>query len=349
MATESTSTGSQRTLQRWTTLDEHPVRRLDYYADALEKAVTPMRVLVPDGANFNAHFVSTDLGPLQILRMSGTAHCVECGSREIERRTKHSYHLLANLISATRLSHRGQASLRVGDAFLVDSGMPFQLDLPDYNVLHVRMSEQWVRRWIPAPRAIAGRPILRDAGWSQALCAFLSQLSPEFLTQAPLPLSVISDQIGALLALAANKMSGSAAPAPAGRGERDLKQSICECITERCADSSITADEVAKALSISTRTLHRNLAAYNQTFGALLMSARVELANRMLRSPLFKRLTTAEIGRRAGFVNASHFARVVHRSCGLNPAEIRKNAAQNLGFNVVDVDSGDLTRVVESQ
>jgi len=334
-----------RTLQRWTTLDEHPLRRRDYYATALERAVTPMRVLVRDVEHFNAHFEATDLGVLQILRMHGRPHLVESGTREIEQRGEYSYHLLANLISATQVSHRGQAALRARDACLFDSGMPFQIDLPDYDVLHVRMSEAWIRRWIPTPRAIAGRPILRDSGWSQALCAFLSQLSPEFITQAPLPLNVICDQVGSLLALAANEMGGSSVPAATGRRDRDLKQRIFDCIRERCAESSLTAGDVAQALNISIRTRHRNLAGFDQTFGASLMSARVDLASRMLRSPLFKRLTTAEIGRRAGFANASHFARVVHKRVGLNPSQIRRSAEQDRGFKAIELESGDHTGV----
>ena len=326
-------------LQRWTTLDERPMRRRDYFADALERAVTPMQLLIRDGENFNAHFVATDLGPLQILRMTGSAHSVESGSREIERRADYSFHLLVNLTSAWQASHRGQVGLRAGDACLFDSGMPFQINLSDYDVLHVRMSETWIRRWLPTPRAISGRPILRDSGWSQALCAFLSQLSPEFITQAPLPLTVISDQIGAMVALAANAMGGSSAPAPVGRPERDLRQSICDCIAERCAESSLTAADVAQTLDISVRTLHRNLAAFNQTFGASLMAARVEVASRMLRSPLFKRLTTAEIGRRAGFANASHFARVVYKHCGLRPSEMRRGTEEHHGVEAGESES----------
>jgi AraC-like DNA-binding protein len=53
------------------------------------------------------------------------------------------------------------------------------------------------------------------------------------------------------------------------------------------------------------------------------MAARVELATRMLESPLFRRLTTSEIGRRAGFSDPSHFARVYRPVCGRTPASAR--------------------------
>jgi AraC-like DNA-binding protein len=48
----------------------------------------------------------------------------------------------------------------------------------------------------------------------------------------------------------------------------------------------------------------------------MLTQARVDLAVRMLQSPLFDRVTTAEIGRRAGFTDASHFVTVLRKRTG---------------------------------
>jgi AraC-like DNA-binding protein len=49
----------------------------------------------------------------------------------------------------------------------------------------------------------------------------------------------------------------------------------------------------------------------------------------MLASPLFKRVTTAEIGRRAGFLSASHFARVIRNRTGLTPLQLRRQVASH--------------------
>jgi AraC family transcriptional activator of tynA and feaB len=83
---------------------------------------------------------------------------------------------------------------------------------------------------------------------------------------------------------------------------------------------------VASSLNVSTRTLHRVLAACGETFGAMLIQARVDLAVRMPQSPLFDRLTTAEIGRRAGFSDASHFVKVLRSRTGQTPLRIRRGA-----------------------
>ena len=75
---------------------------------------------------------------------------------------------------------------------------------------------------------------------------------------------------------------------------------------------------------MSKRTLHRALAACGETFGAMLVHARVDLAVRMLQSPLFDRVTTAEIGRRAGFSDASHFVKVLRGAHGQTPLHLRR-------------------------
>jgi AraC-like DNA-binding protein len=89
-------------------------------------------------------------------------------------------------------------------------------------------------------------------------------------------------------------------------------------------------------LNISTRTLHRNLAAFGETFGAKLIAARADVAVRMLESPLFRRLTVAEIGRRSGFADASHFSRVLRSRTGRSPTQLRGGAGPEEESQVLD-------------
>ena len=44
----------------------------------------------------------------------------------------------------------------------------------------------------------------------------------------------------------------------------------------------------------------------------------------MLQSPLFDRVTTAEIGRRARFSDASHFVKAVRSRTGHTPLQMRR-------------------------
>jgi AraC-like DNA-binding protein len=147
-------------------------------------------------------------------------------------------------------------------------------------------------------------------------------LSPEFVVHAPLPQAVLIDQIGALLALTASERSGSSAVSTPA--ERSVRDHVYDHIRQRCADTSLQAADVASSLNVSRRTLHRALAACGETFGPMLIQARVDLAVRMLQSPLLDRVTTAEIGRRAGFSDASHFVKVLRSRTGQTPLQMRR-------------------------
>lgn len=305
----------------WSTRDVPETQQMDYYASVLGSAVDPMAITKRVRGSFEADVESTGLGPISVVHGQGPAHDCVRDRRDIARSTGRNFHLIINTGSAWRVDHRERLALRKGDAVLLDSRYGYKLDFLDpFANVHLKLSEEWLTRWIPDTDAIVGRAIPFDGSWGRALTAFVSQLTPDFVVAAPLPHAVIADHVGALFALYANELSGIRKSNPTGRALRDR---IEEIITQRCTEFSLGAQDVADALGISIRTVHRGLASCQQTFGASLMGARVELATRMLESPLFRRLTTAEIGRRAGFSDPSHFARVYRRVCGRTPAQAR--------------------------
>lgn len=99
------------------------------------------------------------------------------------------------------------------------------------------------------------------------------------------------------------------------------------------------AADVAAAVGVSLRSLHHCFARFDTTFGDTLMKMRCAHAVRMLESPIFRRLTIAEIGRRAGFVDASHFTRTLHARVGRKPSQIRRQCgAPDAPHNVTQED-----------
>jgi AraC-like DNA-binding protein len=205
-----------------------------------------------------------------------------------------------------------------------DTRDPLSCELSsNWRDINLQLSEQFVRKWLPNPASLVGRHIARDSRWGRVLSSYVAQLSPDFIVQAPLPQSVLIDQLGALLALTATDLRGGRTPATPV--ERSLREQIRDHIKQRCPKASLQAGEIADSLNISTRTLHRALASCGETFGLTLIQARTEVALRMLNSPLFDRVTTAEIGRRAGFLDASHFAKVLRAHTGRTPLQLRRD------------------------
>lgn len=305
----------------WSTRDVPEMQQMDYYASVLSSAVDPMSVAKRVRGSFEADIESTSLGPISVIHGQGAAHDCVRDDRDIARSTGRNFHLVINTGSAWRVDHRDRLMLRKGDGVLLDSRYGYRLDFVDpFENVHLKIPEEWLTRWVPDTDGIVGRPILFDVSWGKAMTAFISRLTPNVVATAPLPPGLLADHVGALFALYANERFDARKANPADRALHGL---IEEVIMQRCTEFSLGAQDVAGALGISTRTLHRNLASYQQTFGASLMVARVELATRMLESPLFRRFTTSEIGRRAGFRDASHFVRVYRRLRGRTPVQVR--------------------------
>ena len=311
---------------RWSTDDVAPRDRFDYYASALSSAIAPMSVERPMSQEFSAEMVMSDLGGLSVVRQTGTAHRCFAATRHVNRNEgDHHYHLLVNVHSGWDVDMRGRVRMESGEAIVTDSSMPWDLDIRSrYEFVHLKMNERWLRQWLHRPDVLVGRKISLASAWGRALTSFVTPLSHDFLERSPLPVSMVADHVGSLLALAAQDMHLLPEPEPVKRSEHALLERIKENMRQMCASPTLTADEVATAVDVSLRTFHRSFQRAGETFGNTLTQMRCAFGMRMLESPLFRRVSVGEIGRRAGFCDASHFSRVVRSRTGLTPSQIRR-------------------------
>jgi AraC-like DNA-binding protein len=307
----------------WSSRDVPATQVVDYAAHAIGSGLEPMTVEIPYPDDFSAELRCVVLGGVTIAH--GTGQDLRClhGKREILSTSRRNYHLLINRKSSWTMRQRGDRLLRPNDVAIVDSALTYEFDFAPFDATHILLSESWTHQWLPEPGVFTGRAISRDSTWGAALCSFVRMLTPAFLLQAPLPPQLILDHMGALLTILAHDMH--AQPDVVPRKDRLLREQILDAVRQRCTESGLTAADIASTLKISTRTLHRHLAAFHQTFGGVLIDARADVATRMLGSRIFRRLTIAEISRRSGFGDPSHFARVLKSRSGRTPLQIRKD------------------------
>ena len=308
---------------RLSTRDIAPADRLNYANWILSEAdgAVPTEVSAGSSSEYELEAAVLELPAVTIVEMSGSP---QRSVRRFESRRTVQRTFGLNLVfsGSWHVTHGTRYRLGPGDLDFTDSCHPFDYDfLTNWKDVYVRLSEHFVRRWVRNPTVLCGRP-LNDSQWGRLLASYVAQLSPEFVVHAPLPQAVLIDQIGALLALTASERSGSSAVSTPA--ERSVRDHVYDHIRQRCADTSLQAADVASSLNVSRRTLHRALAACGETFGPMLIQARVDLAVRMLQSPLLDRVTTAEIGRRAGFSDASHFVKVLRSRTGQTPLQMRR-------------------------
>jgi AraC family transcriptional activator of tynA and feaB len=308
---------------RLSTRDVEPAHRLSYGSSLLSSALTPCALSTPTSLQYELELTALELPSVAIVAQHGSPQRAIRGRSEIRRTSQHCFNLVLVLSGSWHVTHVTRMPFGPGDLVFYDSRSPLDCDLLlHWSDLNLQLSEPFVRKWVPNPAVLSGRRICRDSQWGRVLASYVAQLSPDFVVQAPLPQAVLIDQLGALLALTASELSGS--PAVSTPAERSVRDHVYDHIKQRCPDTSLHAADVARSLNVSKRTLHRALAGCGETFGAMLIQARVDLAVRMLQSPLFDRVTTAEVGRRAGFSDASHFVKALRRRTGQTPLQMRR-------------------------
>jgi len=291
-----------KSIEHWSTDSLPAAQRFDYFADALSSAIIPMQVACSSRDNFRSDMCALDLGAFTVVEQIGTAHASFRGPRDVARSGDRSYHLVLNRRSAWTITHCERVALQPGDAVLTDSRYPHSLELAnDYDIVHLKLVPAWLERWLPDPHVLVGRVLAKDEHWTRALTAHLACLSPHTLAHSPLPTDVVTDQLGALLALTASEAGG----APPRRPDAVLCARIHDCIVQRCAEPGLKAFDVAESLAIPSSLLHAVLLAFHASFDDVLVATRVRIACRMLASPLFGRIALVDVAKRAGFANTS--------------------------------------------
>ncbi|HZZ92408.1 MAG TPA: AraC family transcriptional regulator [Usitatibacter sp.] len=307
----------------WST-DQVPVtQRLDSYVGHLCEHLMNVTASSQERSDFRARITTAELAGLSVSAMSGSQQDSRRTRSHIAATKEHAYHLVLARCPWKLSLRESTLHLRPGDLVLADTRYEYSAHWPtDCHALNVRLPTEWVQGWIAEPRQLVGQVISCESGWGKVLSSYVSAIPPEVAVRPPVAAKVMADQVGALLALAASETPGCAAQ---GAPTYPLQYArILRCIEDRCAELELTASDIAATTGVSARTVHRILASFGQTFGKKLMDARMEVAKRMLDSRSFSHVTTAEIGRRAGFLDASHFARVFRSQLGLTPRQYRE-------------------------
>jgi AraC-like DNA-binding protein len=94
-------------------------------------------------------------------------------------------------------------------------------------------------------------------------------------------------------------------------------------IVEELPSGRVTEEQVAQALHMSRRTLHRRLREHSTTFRGLLAEVRQELARRYIRDAHY---SVTEVAFSLGYADTSAFSRAFRGWFGLSPTEARQRA-----------------------
>jgi AraC-like DNA-binding protein len=307
-------------LRQWTTDVVAPAARLDYWVGAICEAFLEMDCSSREATTFGGVLQSLPVASLRVNQVRASTQDVYRTPAGIACSRQLPFYLIAQAESSWHVRQDGQvAHLRPGDVALVDSARPYELHFPDgVHCVSLQLPRAWVGQWLAQAEALGPRVAWRDLGWGQSLGALAVQLARDPGSARALPPALLSDHLGALLSAALEQPQ---APADAAQG---LHAHLMALMAARIDQGGLSAQALANEAGVSLRTLHRAFSAQGGSFAGSLRQMRLARAGDLLRRPQLAHVSVAEIGRRCGFADASHFARAFQRATGTSPSAWRR-------------------------
>lgn len=306
--------------RRWSTDVVDPGRRLDYWVGAICEAFLEMDCSSREAGAFDGRLTSLQGEKVAYSQVRASTQDVYRRPAAIARGKSHPFYLITQLQSPWHVRQGGHlVQLRPGDAVLVDSARCYELHFPQsVACLSIQMPRAWVGRWLAQVDCEAPRVAWRDEGWGRALSALCMQLGEDPASAASYPQALLADQVGAMLAAALEPAR------PAVSRSHDLVGRAEALMRELLDQPGLAGGNLAQSLGVSLRTLHRAFAARGATVAGTLRQLRLQRAAELLAQPRLAGVSVAELGRRCGYSDASHFVRQFQQAFGDTPARWRR-------------------------
>jgi AraC-like DNA-binding protein len=304
--------------QSWSSTSLPKPAAIRQWQDWASESIARMEIDIPDHGSFSADQITIGLGPLALVTVRATEqHIRHPGD------TRTGDPIFQLLYSRAKCFYTRVGAidfcLRPGECVLLNNGEPYQMRTEGEHIATVlTMRQSWIERWLPEPWTAVAKPFGIETKWAAPLGRLITAIVDD-VDAAALPRSIIAEQIGPLLALAAGYR-----PSGSGSHRARLRRRLLQLIEERAADPHLDVMAVASELGISKRYVHALLAEAGTTFRDSMNSIRLERARQCLADSRRTGHRISEIAWRCGFLDPDYFARIFRRKYGRAPSEWRK-------------------------
>lgn len=222
------------------------------------------------------------------------------------------------------LQHGAEVLLNAGDSTVIDSGRPWSSSCETECVrLYLR-----VPRWIIENRLQTSKiPIAeRISGATRIGSTRLSQsIYDEAGRREEAEMAIAVDAYFLTLAACLGRRGLAAERGP------DLLHQALRYVDAHLAEPTLAPFEVASALGISLRHLHRIFSATGNTLGDHVRARRLEHCRQDLVNPRLRQKTITDIAFFWGFSDAAHFSHAFRNQFGVSPRSFRARMAGKVG------------------
>ncbi|MBZ5526276.1 MAG: helix-turn-helix domain-containing protein [Acidobacteriia bacterium] len=237
--------------------------------------------------------------------------------------------VITQLAGLRRYCQDGKAAvLKKGDVTLIDSGRPWSSDCPgDCARLYLR-----VPRSLMQSRVRLGElPVARRIPGESGLGTFLFHLSTSLYRQAEeLTWEEGAAAIEAYLRILAACVGTPGRPAAGTNRGSEPASLILKYIDAHLTETTLRPAEIAAALNLSVRHVHRLFSVHGSTLAEWIRTQRLRHCRSDLADPRLRAKSITEIAFFWGFNDSAHFSRVFKQRFGVCPRVFRSRASQGL-------------------
>jgi AraC-like DNA-binding protein len=307
-----------------TTDDLQPKEREAFWRHVMSDTFAPVTIREMAEGDVAGSIRGHWAGRLLVTEVQSTGQDIRRTPRLISE-ADNAYFQVAVVASGTgRVSQDDrQAVLHPGDCVLYETTRPFQwLFESDWNVWVFSLPTESVRLSDSERRLISARRLDGTAGLTGIVSRFLLDLArhSEDLPdgQSERVLAHASDLVVTLLS---DRLDDTTRVR--GAVQRSLMLRVKDYIHQRLCDPALGPAEIAAAVNISTRYLHKLFEADHHTVSLYIKGLRLDRARRDLLDPRLAGRPISAIAYACGFGDLSGFNRAFKQAYAVSPRELR--------------------------
>ncbi|WP_100812109.1 helix-turn-helix domain-containing protein [Microbacterium sp. BR1] len=299
--------------------------RLDYWRELVSSHILLVDLDPRHDERPEAAILCKRIGGLQIHEVGGGGdHVYSRDERQVRRADPDSVHLGVPTRGSSLLTQDGrEAILGPGDMVFWDSSRPYSLVMAEQFHWHVfQLPKEKLRQPDTEISSLTATTIATDSGIARVVIRHLLELSRhaeeiEEETSAETLAESALDLVAALV------QSRFGSPWAVGHPTDVLRARVRAYLADHHADPDLDPVTIARAHSISVRTLHNLFAQEEASVMDRLRSIRLTAIRRELTDPRMAGEPIGVIARRHGLPNSTTFARAYRAEFGLSPSEFR--------------------------
>jgi AraC-like DNA-binding protein len=304
-----------------------PSEREAYWRHVMSDTFAPVTIGEMIDGNVGGSIRGHWVGRLMVTDVRSTAQDIRRTPRLISEADNAYFQVavVANGIGRISQDDR-QAVLRPGDCVLYETTRPFQwLFHNDWDVWVFSLPSESVRLTDRQRQDISAHRLDGTSGLTGVVSRFLLDLARNSedlpAEQSERVLAHASDLVVTLLS---DRLDNTTAIR--GAVQRSLTLRIKDYIDQRLSDADLGPAEIAAAVNISTRYLHKLFEAERQTVSLYIRGLRLERARRDLLDPHLAHRSISAIAYACGFGDLSGFNRAFKDAYAASPKDLRNGS-----------------------